>query len=64
MSGQVIKQRVIMSIVWHLPRWLIYWCAIRLIADATTGKYSNQITPELTALDALRRWEIYLDGKE
>lgn len=40
-----------------LPRKLVYWCAIRLGAYATAGKYSNQIVPDLTFVDALKRWE-------
>ena len=39
-----------------MPRWLVYWCAVRLIAYATTGKYSDTVVPELTAMDALARW--------
>jgi len=39
-----------------IPRSLVYFCAIRLIAHATQGKYSSQIVPELTAMDALKRW--------
>lgn len=44
------------KIVWMLPRRLVMWCAIRVLANATTGPYSNQVVPELTALDALNRW--------
>jgi len=43
-------------IAWHLPRKLIYWAALRLIAFATQGPYSEQVVPELTAMDALGRW--------
>jgi hypothetical protein len=35
---------------------LAYWCTIRVGAHATTGKWSNQIVPELTVADALQRW--------
>lgn len=44
-------------IAWWLPRWLVYWCAIRLIAYATQGKFASQIVVKLTAIEALRRWE-------
>jgi len=47
-----------MSIAWCLPRKLVMWCAIRLMAHATTGQNSNQIVPELTVIDALQRWDI------
>ena len=43
-------------VAWSLPRGLVYWAAIRLMANATTGKHSGQIVPDLTAVDALRRW--------
>lgn len=45
-------------IAWKLPKPLIYWCAIRLIAFATTGKYGKQCVPELAAMDALKRWDV------
>ena len=45
------------KIAWKLPRRLAYWCAIRVIAHATTGKYGNTVVPELRAMDALKRWE-------
>jgi len=40
----------------HCPRPLIYWCAIVLGANATQGEYGHQIVPELTFMDALKRW--------
>ena len=40
-----------------LPRKLVMWCAYRIVANATTGVYSNQVVPELSAMDALKRWE-------
>lgn len=45
-----------MKAAWMMPRWLVYWCSIRLMAHATTGKYGNQVVGELTAMDALDRW--------
>jgi hypothetical protein len=44
-------------IAWRAPRWLVYWCSIRLMAYATQGEYSDQVVPDLTAMDALKRWE-------
>ena len=52
-----IKEKMMLSIVWALPKGVIYWCAIRLIANATQGEYSNQIVPDLSAMGALKRWE-------
>ena len=42
---------------WKLPRKLVMWCAVRVVAHATTGVYGDQIVPELTAMDAIKRWE-------
>jgi hypothetical protein len=44
-------------LAWKLPRKLVMWAAIRLTAFATSGKYSNTVVPELTAMDAIARWE-------
>lgn len=52
-----LKQKIVMGIVWVLPKSIIYWAAIRLGAHATTGEYGNQVVPELHFMDALKRWE-------
>jgi hypothetical protein len=49
-------EKVKLWVAWHVPKWLAYWCTIRVGAHATTGKWSNQIVPELTVADALQRW--------
>ena len=41
----------------RMPRWLVYHCAIRLIAHATTGKYGAQLVCDLKAMESLARWE-------
>jgi hypothetical protein len=45
-----------MALAWKLPRRLVYWCAVRVGAHATTGAYSSQVVPDLTFTDALQRW--------
>lgn len=52
------REKLVIWITWHLPKQVVYWCAIRLVAHATTGKYSNQNVTQLTATEALERWEI------
>lgn len=44
-------------LAYHLPAPLVYHASIRAWAYATTGEYSYQIVPELTASDMVRRWE-------
>jgi len=45
-------------LAWAMPKKLVYWASIRLMAHATQGEYSNQIVPDLTAMDALKRWGV------
>lgn len=49
-------EKLQMWIAWHCPSWLVKWCAVRMFAHATTGEYSNQVVPDLTATEALQRW--------
>ena len=51
-----IRERLCMWIAWHLPKDIVGWCFSRVVGVATTGKYSSQVVPELTAADALKRW--------
>ena len=53
----VRKEKLKMSIAWFMPKWLVYWCSIRLIANATQGEWGNQNATELKAMEALKRWE-------
>lgn len=53
-----IKENVIRKFVWKLPRYLIMWCYIRVVAHATTGNFGNTIVPEISAMDVLKRWDI------
>jgi len=52
-----MKEKFMLWFVWKLPKSLIYWCMIRGIAYATSGKYGNTIVPELTAMDAIERFD-------
>ena len=56
MIFRVKREKLQMAIAWSLPEWLVYWCAIRLVSFATVGKWSGQVVPDLTAVDALKRW--------
>lgn len=53
----VLKEKFMFKIAWLMPRWLVYFCTIRLVAYATCGKYGNTNVPELSAMDAIKRWE-------
>ena len=52
-----LMDRTAQWIAWRvLPRRVVMWCAIRVVAHATQGQWSAQIVPELTAMDAIARW--------
>lgn len=46
-----------MWLAWKLPRRLVYWAAIRLMAHATCGKWGSHPVPQVSIIDALNRWE-------
>jgi hypothetical protein len=50
-------ENVQMFAAWLAPRWLVRWCGVRMGAHATTGRFGDQVVPELTMMDALTRWE-------
>jgi hypothetical protein len=49
-------ERMIRVIVWHLPHDIIKWSLVRGVLNATNGEYSNQVVPDLKAMDMLERW--------
>lgn len=49
-------EKITISIAWMMPKYLVYWCAVRLFSYATSGEYSDQVAPELLAMEALDRW--------
>lgn len=51
------KEKAMLKLVWSLPKKVVYWSAIRVIANATTGPHRNQVVPDLRAMDALDRWD-------
>lgn len=55
--NQHTKDTIAMWIAWHLPRWLVYWCSIRLMAHATQGPWGNETPSSVDIMKALKRWE-------
>lgn len=43
-------------LVRRLPKRLIYFCFMHVMAKSTTGKHGNTIVPELTGMDAIDRY--------
>lgn len=51
-----MKDKLYKWIAFKLPRCLVEWCGIRIVAYATTGEYSSQVVPDLKAMEAMQRW--------
>ncbi len=51
------RDKALQFIVRRLPHRLLYFCAVRVIAEGTTGKYSKTEVTTFPAMEALRRWE-------
>jgi len=52
-----VCDKISMWVAWHLPKSIVKWCAVRLLVNGTQGKYSSQVVPELTGIQALQRWK-------
>jgi len=52
-----MKDKIYFKIANLMPKRLVMWCAIRLMAHATQGRYSHQEVPKLDIITALKRWE-------
>lgn len=53
---QNLREAVARELAWRLPRRLVEWCFVRVVAHATTGPWSGTVVPEIPAVEALRRW--------
>ncbi len=56
MNERKMDGRITKWIAWHLPRHIVLWCYIRVMANATTGEGSGQTPDEITYEQAYRRW--------
>lgn len=48
--------RAVRALAWRLPNRLVMWAGFRIISNATTGRWSNQVVPDLGAMEAMKRW--------
>jgi len=44
-------------LAWRLPRKLVYYCAVRLMAYATTGRWGHEFPDQVRMMKALERWD-------
>lgn len=52
-----IKADTAKWLAWRLPRPVVKWAFVRVAAAATTGVYERTVVPELSMMDALKRWD-------
>jgi hypothetical protein len=41
----------------RLPRCLVKWATMRLIVHDTSREYETTVVPDLSAMEAVRRWD-------
>jgi hypothetical protein len=39
-----------------MPKTFVLYCALYVMAHSTSGKYSNTVVPELSGMDAIKRF--------
>ena len=64
-AAERIRRRgdaLLRAIVWRLPRRVVMWCAVRVLAHATSGRFGDTVVGGLPAIEALRRWDLPNDG--
>lgn len=53
-----IKDAIPRKVASVLPRKVAYWCAVRVWAHGTMGRWGNEHPTDLTVHTALNRWKI------
>lgn len=51
-----MRHRLASMIARMLPNKIKFYVGVYIVADATSGKYSKTVVPELTAMEALDRF--------
>jgi hypothetical protein len=56
--NNLLIEKIAMRAAWALPRRVVKWAAIRLVAEVTsTGKYYGVEVPAIRAMDAIGAWK-------
>lgn len=53
---QKLLTDVMFTIAKIMPKTFVMYCAIYVMAYSTSGKYSNTQVPELSGMDAIKRF--------
>jgi hypothetical protein len=49
-------EKIAFAVAWKAPHWLVYYCGIRLWANATTGEFGNEEAPAVKGDTIVERW--------
>jgi len=49
-------EKMKINIAWMVPRWLVHWCAIRMMAHATTEVYPDRTPDGINIWEYLKAW--------
>lgn len=52
-----MRDKFMLWLARRIPRSIRYWCVIVAGAEASSGKYSDQIVPDMLYMDVLKRIE-------
>jgi hypothetical protein len=47
---------ILFTIARIMPKSVVLYCAIYVMSYSTSGKYSNTVVPELSGMDAIKRF--------
>jgi hypothetical protein len=55
-------ERLLIWVIWHLPKILVRWAFIRVVSEVCTGSWGIQPLSQIGVVEALKRWD-YMEGK-
>lgn len=57
-----MRTKLMLKVTWSLPHVVVYWCGIRLWANATMGPYCHVHPDAVSLSEALKHWEKHEGG--
>lgn len=56
-----LKERFLVWLSWRLPMVVVYWCFVRVVANASIGQHSSQEVPTILCTEAAQRWRALME---
>jgi len=54
--GEAMKEKLLVWLAYHLPKSLVYWAAIRVLATASCEEFAEREITAITGAEALKAW--------